>query len=155
MANGDKYKSKKQLKKEGLMEKGGVIPSSPSWKNRMHRLVDRFKVPAFVGTPPSSVDWPKDTVVPKRKRKDKKKKIYDGGTLPEATIKDIGTSSMGTALMSGAIEGAATRIGSAGSKNIKEKIYDGGTLPEVTITPNVPKRRVKKELKRTTKRVKK
>ena len=108
MANGDKYKSKKQLKKEGLMEKGGVIPSSPSWKNRMHRLVDRFKVPAFVGTPPSSVDWPKDTVVPKRKRKDKKKKIYDGGTLPE-----------------------------------------------VTITPNVPKRRVKKELKRTTKRVKK
>ena len=71
MANGDKYKSKKQLKKEGLMEKGGGIPSRPSWKNRMHKLVDRFKAPAFVGTPPSSVDWVKDTVVPKRKRKAK------------------------------------------------------------------------------------
>ena len=45
MANGDKYKSKKQLKKEGLMEKGGVIPSSPSWKNRMENLVKRYMVP--------------------------------------------------------------------------------------------------------------
>mgnify|MGYP003648844718 FL=1 len=87
MANGDKYKSKKQLKKEGLMEKGGVIPSSPSWKNRMHKLVERFKAPAFVGTPPSSVDWVEDTIVPKTKRKNKKKKIYDSGTLPEFTIK--------------------------------------------------------------------
>jgi hypothetical protein len=45
MANGDKYKSKKQLKKEGLMEKGGVIPSSPSWRNRMQQLVKRYMVP--------------------------------------------------------------------------------------------------------------
>ena len=86
MANGDKYKSKKQLKKEGLMEKGGVIPSSPSWKNRIHKLVERFKVPAFVGNPPSSVNWEEDTIAPKTKRKNKKKKIYDVGTLPEVTI---------------------------------------------------------------------
>jgi len=45
MANGDKYKSKKQLKKEGLMEKGGVIPNSSSWKNRMENLVKRYMVP--------------------------------------------------------------------------------------------------------------
>tara|TARA_R100001594_G_scaffold135142_1_gene176681 strand:+ start:330 stop:737 length:408 start_codon:yes stop_codon:yes gene_type:complete len=135
MAHGDKYKSKKQLKKEGLMEKGGVIPSSPSWKNRMHKLVDRFKAPAFVGTPPSSVDWVKDTVVPKRKRKDKKKKVYDGGTLPEFTIEEHGTT---------------------GTQNLIEgPIYDTGMLDEVTIETNVPKRRVKKELKRKTKKVKK
>jgi hypothetical protein len=134
MANGDKYKSKKQLKKEGLMEKGGVIPSSPSWKNRMHKLVERFKVPAFVGTPPSSVDWVKDTVVPKRKRKDKKKKVYDSGTLPEFTVES------GTTTAQNLIEGP---------------IYDTGMLDEVTIEANVPKRRVKKELKRKTKKVKK
>tara|TARA_R100001594_G_scaffold135148_1_gene176693 strand:+ start:761 stop:940 length:180 start_codon:yes stop_codon:yes gene_type:complete len=45
MANGDKYKSKKQLKKEGLMEKGGGIPSRPSWKNRMHQFIKRYMIP--------------------------------------------------------------------------------------------------------------
>jgi hypothetical protein len=44
MANGDKYKSKKQLKKEGLMEKGGGIPSRPTWRNRIHNLTQKYNI---------------------------------------------------------------------------------------------------------------
>ena len=65
-----KYKSKKQLKKEGLMEKGGVIPSSPSWKNRMHHLVERFKASPKITPPPRSIDAMEDTIqMGKRKKK--------------------------------------------------------------------------------------